>query len=100
MGTFSRFRPAFHRAATEDVATPQSAPMEVLPTTDEKIAGTATTMGNATDVISPDTNTGEPQVEEPVKDILPSEDAQRGVQQVEAVTLTWSKPSLIAVFIW
>lgn len=26
-------------------------------------------------------------------------DAQRGVQDVEAVTLTWSKPTLIAVFI-
>lgn len=29
----------------------------------------------------------------------PSEDVQRGVQEVEAVTLTWSKPTLIAVFI-
>jgi hypothetical protein len=27
-----------------------------------------------------------------------SEDAQRGVQHVEAVTLTWSKKTLIAVF--
>jgi hypothetical protein len=30
---------------------------------------------------------------------LPTETAQAGVQDVEAVTLTWSKPSLIAVFI-
>lgn len=29
----------------------------------------------------------------------PTEEAQRGVQNVEAVTLTWSKKSLIAVFI-
>ncbi|CAO3599335.1 unnamed protein product [Absidia cylindrospora] len=29
----------------------------------------------------------------------PEEDAQRGVQEVEAVTLTWSKTTLIAVFI-
>ncbi|ORZ08153.1 major facilitator superfamily domain-containing protein [Absidia repens] len=29
----------------------------------------------------------------------PEEDAQRGVQDVEAVTLTWSKTTLIAVFI-
>jgi hypothetical protein len=29
----------------------------------------------------------------------PSEDLQRGVQHVEAVTLTWSKASLIAVFL-
>lgn len=32
-------------------------------------------------------------------DDLPTENAQTGVQDVEAVTLTWSKPSLIAVFI-
>lgn len=31
--------------------------------------------------------------------ILPTDDAQRGVQDVEGVTLTWTKPSLIAVFI-
>lgn len=30
---------------------------------------------------------------------LISEDAQRGVQNVEAVTLTWSRGSLVAVFI-
>lgn len=30
---------------------------------------------------------------------LPSEDAQRGVQGVQAVTLTWSKKSLVTVFI-
>ncbi|KAI8142373.1 major facilitator superfamily domain-containing protein [Fennellomyces sp. T-0311] len=29
----------------------------------------------------------------------PREDVQKGVQNVEAVTLTWSKPTLIAVFI-
>jgi hypothetical protein len=29
----------------------------------------------------------------------PGEDLQRGVQHVEAVTLTWSKASLIAVFL-
>lgn len=30
---------------------------------------------------------------------LPGEDLQRGVQDVEAVTLSWSKASLIAVFL-
>lgn len=29
---------------------------------------------------------------------LPTEDAQKGVKDVEAVTLTWSKTTLIAVF--
>lgn len=30
---------------------------------------------------------------------LPSEELQRGVQNVEAVTLTWSKTTLVAVFL-
>jgi hypothetical protein len=30
---------------------------------------------------------------------LPSGDAQQGVKTIEAVTLTWSKASLIAVFL-
>ncbi|RMD41086.1 hypothetical protein DV735_g4059, partial [Chaetothyriales sp. CBS 134920] len=33
------------------------------------------------------------------EDELPAEDAQRGVQNAEAITLTWSKPTLIAVFV-
>ncbi len=32
-------------------------------------------------------------------DLRPTEGLQRGVQQVEAVTLSWSKATLIAVFI-
>lgn len=30
---------------------------------------------------------------------LPNEETQRGVQDIEAVTLSWSKASLIAVFL-
>lgn len=30
---------------------------------------------------------------------LPTEDAQRGVHDVEAVTLTWTKTTLVAVFL-
>ncbi|KAI8066498.1 major facilitator superfamily domain-containing protein [Gongronella butleri] len=38
----------------------------------------------------------------PIDNQVPTEDAQRGVKDVEAITLTWSKPTLIAVFfnIW
>jgi len=32
------------------------------------------------------------------EDAVPTEDAQAGVQEVEGMTLTWSKRSLIAVF--
>ncbi|ORZ12414.1 major facilitator superfamily domain-containing protein [Absidia repens] len=43
--------------------------------------------------IAPSVGNKEPQSE------LPSENVQRGVQDVEAVTLTWSKATLIAVFL-
>lgn len=33
------------------------------------------------------------------KDIVPSEDAQRGVQKIEAVTLAWTKRSLVALLV-
>ncbi|KAF7551729.1 hypothetical protein G7046_g7632 [Stylonectria norvegica] len=37
---------------------------------------------------------------EDLKEQLPNQDAQHGVKDVEAVTLTWSRNSLIAVFIF
>ncbi|RFU25912.1 hypothetical protein B7463_g10421, partial [Scytalidium lignicola] len=51
------------------------------------------------DHITPNFNLNSPEAAEAIKDALPTQDAQRGVQQVEAVTLTWTKPYLIAVFI-
>jgi hypothetical protein len=36
---------------------------------------------------------------EPPREQMPDEHAQRGVQDVEAVALTWSKGYLIAVFV-
>lgn len=57
------------------------------------------TITGTDDIISPQVGHDEPEAEHPEKDLVPTEDAQRGVQQVEAVTLTWSKPYLIAVFI-
>lgn len=40
-----------------------------------------------------------PASKEAAESQLPSENLQRGVHDVEAVTLSWSKASLIAVFI-
>lgn len=105
MGTLSRLRPTFLRKTTaEDEAVtpaPQSTGADVLPTPTQEKKTTEPTAGTAA---GPDeintTITGEPDVEQPEKDILPAEDAQRGVQQVEAVTLTWTKPSLVGIFIW
>jgi hypothetical protein len=68
--------------------------MAELPTDNKTPAITGTQ-----DTISPSNVNEDPISEQPEKDTLPAEHAQRGVQQVEAVTLTWSKPYLIAVFI-
>ncbi|EGR44126.1 uncharacterized protein TRIREDRAFT_71008 [Trichoderma reesei QM6a] len=47
----------------------------------------------ATDTAAATDDNGGPQVD------FPNEEAQRGVQAVEAVTLTWSKLTLIAIFL-
>lgn len=60
---------------------------------------TAPAVAAADDIISADDGRVEPTTEQPEKDLVPTEEAQRGVQQVEAVTLTWTKSYLIAVFI-
>ncbi|KAI0162069.1 general substrate transporter [Xylariaceae sp. FL1272] len=52
----------------------------------------------ANDNIYPAGHAAENDIEKPVTPRV-SEDAQRGVQDVEAVTLSWSKTALIAVFI-
>lgn len=47
----------------------------------------------ATDTEATNNENGDPQTQ------FPTEEAQRGVQDVEAVTLTWSKLTLIAIFL-
>lgn len=81
MDGLSKIRSVFHRKAAEDADSP---------------AVTTTVEENKHGVGSPDDANVE---NDPKFEELVSEDAQRGVQNVEAVTLTWSKNSLIAVFI-
>ncbi|TVY81985.1 Siderophore iron transporter mirB [Lachnellula suecica] len=87
MGALSRFRPGLRRTATDDV-TPAVA-MAGLSSSEKNPA-----VNGTQDVISPVITGGKPE-----ESFLPTEDAQRGVQQVEAVALTWTKPYLVAVFI-
>lgn len=89
MVALSRFRPSFLQKATEDVA-PHGATAEA--SSNEKNP----TVTGTDDTATPDI---EPAVEQNDKDLVPTENAQRGVQEVEAVTLTWTKPYLILVFI-
>ncbi|ESZ91231.1 MFS transporter, SIT family, siderophore-iron:H+ symporter [Sclerotinia borealis F-4128] len=95
MPAFSKFRPGFRRRATEDIINESAeVAMADLPSSDEK----NTTVNGTNDVISPSTGSIEPISEEAEKDVMPTEGAQRGVQEVEAVALTWTKPYLIMVF--
>lgn len=93
MAVLSRFRPGFRRPTTEDAAG-TSVAMTPIPVNEKNQA-----VSGSQDAIVPDNRHEEPEVEQPEKDVLPTEDAQRGVQQVEAVTLTWTKPYLIAAFV-
>lgn len=76
----ARLRSAFQRRATEESVTPVAVNATESKTDPSPEAGQPTEMTNA-------------------EDRRPSEDAQQGVQDVEAVTLTWTKGTLIAVFV-
>lgn len=83
MSLLSRFRPGFRRTST-DLNDEASATKDA--NSAEKAPGTNTEAAVAED--------GDAQGND-----RPNEDAQRGVRMVEAVTLTWSKRALIAIFI-
>lgn len=92
MSTLAKIRLRFGRTATEDEgpAVPETGVIA-----NEKDQTTSGTDG----AISPNNGHDEPLSEQPEKDLMPTEDAQRGVRKVEAVALTWTKPYLITVFI-
>lgn len=85
---FSKFRPGFRRATTD---APTDAPVQedaISPAPENKTTTTATADAEAAAENDPE----KPSLE------LPTQDAQRGVQNVEAVALTWSKKGLAAIF--
>jgi hypothetical protein len=69
----------------------------------DPVTGDSKETATATTTTTPETNSPEEtethNIVEAARAKLPAQDAQRGVQNVEAVTLTWSKRSLVAVFI-
>jgi len=83
MSFLSRFRPGFRRTSTDlndkSTTTKDSSSAEKAPETSTEAA------------VAEDSNAATSD--------LPNEEAQRGVRMVEAVTLTWSKRALIAIFI-
>ncbi|QSZ37042.1 hypothetical protein DSL72_009134 [Monilinia vaccinii-corymbosi] len=87
MPAFAKFRPAYRRKATEEIVNESSeANMRGVPSSSEK---------NPT--VSNDSEG--PVSEQGSTEDFPTENAQRGVQEIEAAALTWTKPYLVMVFI-
>ncbi|KAL4935183.1 hypothetical protein BDV06DRAFT_229060 [Aspergillus oleicola] len=81
MAVRSRLRAAFRRRNTDETEAPVA-----VTTEQENKADPSPEAGPAVDLAA-------------AEDVVPAEDAQRGVQDVEAITLSWSKRSLIMVFV-
>ena len=79
MAKSAEFRPGYTRTTTDDIS----------------MANTSPTQQNDRTADS----TANDNVDERYKDDLPEPGLQRGVQDVESVTSTWSKKMLIAVFL-
>lgn len=78
---FARFRSTFRRSSTRENVNPMTV------NTDEE-----SKRDLATETVVPaNANDQNPEA--------PTEDTQRGVRDVEAITLSWSKTMLIAVFV-
>lgn len=91
MALNSKIRSVFGRRATDDGA--DSVAVNTI--VDEK------QNGDRQDPIveGNEKNREDPAIGTTGADELPTEDAQRGVHDVEAVTLTWTKTTLVAVFL-
>ncbi|RDW68739.1 uncharacterized protein DSM5745_08499 [Aspergillus mulundensis] len=92
MAIRSRLRAAFRRRATDD-ATTASTDTELPPATAQQETFGKTDPSPESGVSGADGSVANPDA------ATPPEELQRGVNEVEAVTQTWSKKSLIAVFI-
>lgn len=95
MSAFAKLRAPFRRTATDDAQGPSIAMSEnPVMSGDQKDPTTATAADDATD----DANTNNSIEDGGAAATEPDRDVQYGVQDVEAMTLTWSKRSLIFVF--
>lgn len=94
MSAFAKLRSPFRRTNTNDAVGTSVAMTETKPDEEKKKdPATATATDEAADdATASNSNDSSPPAE------LPDENVQYGVQDVEAVTLTWSKRSLIFVF--
>lgn len=86
MPSSSGFRPGFERSTTDDAI--NMARISANEQTDQKTMEAAVAPTNAKD-----------NMDDIAKHDPPVEGLQRGVQDVESVTQTWTKATLIAVFL-
>lgn len=86
MSVLSRLRPGFQQRATEDIGNP-STETPIMSDSQKLVSNAAQ-----------DASSGDDKSQLPSSQ-LPDEDAQRGVKNAEGIALTWSKKSLIWVFI-
>lgn len=91
MSAFAKLRAPFRRTATDD-ALGTSVEMTENPARTETKKDPATATDEATDDATASNRNEERSAE------LPDENVQYGVQDVEAVTLSWSRTALIMVF--
>ena len=84
---FSRLRPGVFRKTTGNT------------TSDDSVVKGKQKESDTESVVSSIKTTHAESSSQHPEEELPTEDAQRGVKKAEAVTLTWSKTTLIAVFV-
>lgn len=97
MALYPKIRSVFGRRATDD-----GVDSVAVDTVDEKKDGgrqDPIIEGNEKNSEDPAIGTTGTDSNDELQQELPAQDAQRGVHDVEAVTLTWTKTTLVAVFL-
>jgi hypothetical protein len=97
MALFSKIQSAFGRRATDDGV--DSVPVELVGEKKDEGRQDPISEGNEKNREDPAFGTTGTDSNDEQQDQLPTQDAQRGVHDVEAVTLTWTKTTLVAVFL-
>lgn len=96
MALLPKIQSVFGRRATDDGV--DSVPVELVDEKKDAVRQDPISEGNEKNREDPAIGTtGTDSNDE--QDQLPTQDAQRGVHDVEAVTLTWTKTTLVAVFL-
>lgn len=97
MALNSKLRSVFRRQATGDAQ--DSVAVDTIDEKTARIRENPAMEGNEKNKVDQAIGTTGTDGSGDFQDELPTENAQRGVHDVEAVTLTWTKTTLVAVFL-